>query len=375
MDQDQALPVPPRADLDDERRAESEATFVRRAIAASRMVAWEWNLRTGEVRRSAGSAAIIPLWAPEPEPPGWTNVHPDDAPGLRAAVERAVSEGEPFSHCCRFRACGREGWMWMESSGRVALGPDGKPDRLVGVSMDVTARVEAAQSALREREEFLAVASHELRTPLTAIRLQIQLLEKMLAGPDGEVDLGMVRQAVAAASRKWRRMSDLMEEMVDLGRLANDRLAMAREEMDLAAATRAAVDLLGEESESRCAKIAFEAKGDARGRWDRPRIERVIANLLSNAIKYGEGRPVHVSVDGTGAGVALRVSDEGVGMPAEFLSRIFRPFSRAAAPAGPSGLGLGLYLTRQIVERHGGTIRAESEIGRGTTFTVELPRV
>jgi signal transduction histidine kinase len=115
-------------------------------------------------------------------------------------------------------------------------------------------------------------------------------------------------------------------------------------------------------------------EGDGRGRWDRLRLEQVLENLLSNAFKYGAGQPVEVVVGGGEGRALLSVQDGGVGIAAADVERIFGRFERAAPTRNFGGLGLGLYIARQIVEAHGGSIRLESSPGQGTTFTVDLPR-
>ena len=111
------------------------------------------------------------------------------------------------------------------------------------------------------------------------------------------------------------------------------------------------------------------------GRWDRLRLEQVFGNLLSNAIKYGGGHPIEVAVsrNGNGHTAKLEVTDHGIGISAEDQARLFNRFERAVSIESFGGLGLGLYITRQIVTAHGGTIRVESQPGAGATFVVELP--
>jgi signal transduction histidine kinase len=112
----------------------------------------------------------------------------------------------------------------------------------------------------------------------------------------------------------------------------------------------------------------------AAGHWDRLRLEQVISNLLSNAAKYGAGHPVEVAVEADGERARLREKDGGIGIAPEDQARIFERFERASGVGHIHGLGLGLWITRQIVEAHGGSIRVESAVGQGSTFVVELPR-
>jgi signal transduction histidine kinase len=124
--------------------------------------------------------------------------------------------------------------------------------------------------------------------------------------------------------------------------------------------------------------IDVRVKGVVDGLWDRTRLEQILTNLLSNAVKYGAGRPISVEVSGTGAGndaeAWIAISDRGIGMSTEDLGRIFGRFERAVSARNYGGLGLGLWIVRQVVDAMGGSISAESEPGRGSTFTVRLPR-
>ena len=129
----------------------------------------------------------------------------------------------------------------------------------------------------------------------------------------------------------------------------------------------------GPELATRKASLTFAAPEPLPGRWDRLRIEQVVANLLSNAIKYGGGAPIAVCAEAAPDGVALTVQDRGAGIAPEFKARMFDRFEQGSS--GTQGLGLGLYITRQIVESHGGTIEVSSPPGEGATFVVRLPRI
>src|SRR5262249_226238 len=128
------------------------------------------------------------------------------------------------------------------------------------------------------------------------------------------------------------------------------------------------------EAREQGSQLTLDVAGPQIGRWDRMRLEQVATNLLSNAVKYGAGTPIEVHVESAADHTGLVVRDRGIGVSAENLDRIFGRFERAVDSRQYGGLGLGLYITREIVEAHGGRIWAESEPGRGATFTVDLPR-
>ncbi|MFN7973300.1 MAG: ATP-binding protein [Acidobacteriota bacterium] len=233
---------------------------------------------------------------------------------------------------------------------------------------------ERAQEAIRIREEFLSIASHELRTPITSLQLAVQNSLDMLqsgapAGSGGE----RFARSLLVAERQTRRLGRLVEALLDVSRIQAGRLNLTLAEIDLADIVRDVLRAF--DGELRAAGCALSlAIGPAVGYWDAGRLEQVVTNLLGNALKYGAGRPIHVGVSAVDGGVGLTVKDHGIGIASERLSSIFDPFERAVSAEHFGGLGLGLYIVKNILEAHGGSIHVESDLGRGSTFHVELPR-
>jgi signal transduction histidine kinase len=232
-----------------------------------------------------------------------------------------------------------------------------------------------AELAVRARDQFLSIASHELRTPVTTVRGYAQLLQRDLAR--GALVRERVERAVEAIADSTDRLAHLTRDLLDLSRIRTGQLSLRPEPVDLvhlvetvAAPYRAS---LGETHRLRLelpeAPTPLVADGE--------RLTQVLTNLLDNALKYSpDGGEVAVTLLAGEREVRLRVRDDGIGVPAEALERIFQPFQRAAnAEASPMpGMGLGLFVCRSIVEGHGGRMWAESEgEGRGTTVVVVLP--
>jgi signal transduction histidine kinase len=215
----------------------------------------------------------------------------------------------------------------------------------------------------------MAVASHELRTPLSALALQVGLCERQLEAR-GEAPPA-VPGALQRIARTTRRLTELVERLLDLSTLRHRPLALLREPVDLAALARAVAEELAVPGG---AEIRVEAAAPVVGRWDRVRLEQVVENLLGNAVKFGPGEPVVVAVSATERAARLVVRDRGIGIPREAQERIFERFERAVPTRNYGGFGLGLWLVRQTVEAHGGTVEVASAPGEGATFTVELPR-
>ena len=155
---------------------------------------------------------------------------------------------------------------------------------------------------------------------------------------------------------------------------ASEGIELHLEPLDLAEVAREAVSHFRDELERSGSAIAVAAGAPVRGDWDHLRIEQVLIKLVANAIKFGQGKPITVAVEATSDTARVAVSDRGIGIAPEHQDRVFGRFERAVPFQNFGGLGLGLYIAREIVEAHGGTIRVQSAPGSGSTFTVELPR-
>ena len=228
--------------------------------------------------------------------------------------------------------------------------------------------------AVEARDEFLSIASHELRTPLTALSLHVQGVTRQLKQAGEPPTREEVQQRMTAESRLVARLTRLIDELLEVSRIAVGNLNVRREAMDLAAAARESLlRFEGPLAEAGCA-VELTAEGDLRGEWDPVRLDQVVDNLISNAVKYGAGKPVEVRLRDRGERVELQVSDHGIGIDEADQARVFERFERAVSTRRFGGFGLGLWIARRVIEAHGGTIRLTSAPGLGSTFTVDLPR-
>lgn len=225
-----------------------------------------------------------------------------------------------------------------------------------------------AREALHVREEFLSIAAHEIRTPVTSIHLAVQGLR------DRDQTTERTRKLLGIVEREDRRLAQLVDDLLDLGRIRSGHLQIELAPVDLVQLVREVVDRLAPQSARSGSEVSVVADARVVGNWDRSRLDQVVMNLLSNAIKFGRGKPIRVEVRSQDRRAILRVSDQGMGIAADVQRRIFEPFERAVRERTFGGLGLGLYIVRTIVEALGGTVQVQSAIGAGATFTVELPR-
>jgi len=229
-----------------------------------------------------------------------------------------------------------------------------------------------AQEAVRVRDDFLSIAGHELKTPLTALDLHLFTLDRLTRGP---LEPEKVRKKIEVTRRQAQRLNTLINRLLDVSRISAGRLALELEDIDLAVVVRDVVARFDEEAGRAHTPVDVDLTGTQPrpGRWDRMRIEQVVTNLVSNAIKYGDGKPICIVTRALDDRVQLIVEDHGIGIAPEHQARIFDRFERAVSLHNYGGLGLGLWIVRQIVEAHSGTIALDSTLGSGSCFTVELP--
>ena len=323
----------------------------------------------------------------------WAYVHPDDRGKCTASWDASRSGGATFQ--CEIRLLRADGtYRWHLRRALPERSRDGEIVAWLGTDTDIddrkraddersellvrerAARFEAeaaqkraaelyveAREAVRMRDDFLTVAAHELRTPLTTLRLQAQQLAR---GPNAT-------DTARSLLRSVERLCRLVDQLLDVSRMGGDKLRLQLERGDLRAIVRDVADRFVEEAQRSGCTIEIGDDGPVHADFDPLRIEQVVANLLVNAIKYGRGKPIEVSVRHEGTLARLIIRDHGIGVAREEQARIFERFARAVSVREYGGLGLGLFISKQIVDAHGGNIRVTSDPGDGATFTVDLP--
>ena len=302
-------------------------------------------------------------------------LHPDDRERTRQAIEKAIQDRTDYD--IEYRTVGLDGReRWIRAIGRATY-RDGTPERFDGITVDVTERVrqeEALKEAARHKDEFLATLAHELRNPLAPLRNGLQIMR--LAAGDPE----KLEQARAMMERQLGHMVRLIDDLLDLSRISRGKVELRREPVELAEVVRQAVETSRPALEEAGHELAVRLPSQPiLVEADVTRLTQVFANLLNNAAKFTDpGGHIHLTVERQGAQGVVRVRDDGVGIPAYQLPRVFDMFTQVnqSLERSQGGLGIGLSLVRGLVEMHGGSVEAHSEgHGRGSEFVVRLPAI
>lgn len=234
---------------------------------------------------------------------------------------------------------------------------------------------EKAQEAVASRDEFISIASHELKTPLSTLKLQVQsfsrILQKSAEAPEFKERTLKVSTVI---NGQVGRLTELIDNLLDVSRARAGRLILSKSSMNVVEIIKEVVERQRTQFTLTQTKISISSPDEIFGNFDRLRIEQIAENLLSNALKYAPGKPVKVALEVVDEHLVFTVADLGDGINEENQKKIFERFERVSETSQKvSGLGLGLFITKQIIEAHGGSISVQSQVGQGTTFTVKLP--
>ena len=270
-------------------------------------------------------------------------------------------------------------YRWFLSRQHPIKDEKGNVIRWFGTNTDVTEQMalqEELRDALRARDEFLSIASHELKTPLTSLKLQAQLHQRSISKKDpAAYSPERVDRIVSQTDKQVSRLTRLVDDMLDVSRIRSGRLKIERERFDLCSLVEEVVERMRTQFTDSSYDVPEVIRDDqAVGDWDRLRLDQVITNLLTNAIRYGNRKSVKVFIRSDANNVTLTVEDKGIGIADDAKEKIFERFERAINANEVSGLGLGLFITKQIVNAHGGKVSVESKLGEGSSFIVERPK-
>lgn len=271
------------------------------------------------------------------------------------------------------------GILTLVSSGKT--GPFGEADlksaeelgRRAGQAIENARLYHHAQNAIRSRDTLVSVSAHELLTPVTGSKLQMQLMRRKL-DQGREITPELLRKVVDQTERQLDRLHRLVNEMLDLSRINHGKFAIERSHVNLSELLRDLVERSLNQLQSAECTVSTQIEPDITGHLDSYRIEQVVSNLISNTCRYARGASVKVELSRTSPDMAcITVADTGIGIQKADQDRIFQRFERVGTINEGSGLGLGLFIVKQIVQAHDGQVLLESEFGKGSTFTVTLP--
>jgi PAS domain S-box-containing protein len=376
-------------DIDDQKRNadrlhEANQKF-QVAMQGAELGLWDWNMVTNEVGYSDRWMTMLG-YTPTDLAPNFDTfvslVHPEDGPRAVDLVNKHVA-GEIPNYDIEFRMKTKDGgWKWILASGKLMeRTADGKPQRMIGIHQDIDARKHAEldrerlirqlREASRYKDEFFAVMSHELRTPLNAMigLLGIVLMKNKLAADDAN----MVTRARANSDR----LLTLINNILDISRMEAGRLQLTPINLNmrkLMEKLQASMGVLADQKNLDF-KVIVDTALPETILLDDDAITKIVTNLLSNAIKFTEKGSVELKVEPQDDNFILTVTDSGIGIPAHMHEIIFETFRQvdASSTRAHGGSGLGLSIVRNLCQAMQGTVRLESEPGKGSTFTVTLP--
>jgi PAS domain S-box-containing protein len=291
-------------------------------------------------------------------------MHPDEIQKFQEGLAEAAVSCR--SHVSEMRFKNIEGkYIWHLNIASPVLDDDGNITMWVGSTTDIQGLKEEEQ----RKNDFISMVSHELKTPITSINTYLQLLLRKAEKTDDK----FLKQAYAQSLRQVKNMTDMINGFLNISRLESGKLHIDKIEFDL-------FELIEEiEIDYRIQysnhHLIFPEPKSIMINADRLKVSQVINNLVSNAVKYSVyGTTIHITLEIVDTNIRVSVNDEGMGIKAEYLEKLFERFYRVEQESTIGGFGIGLYLSAEIIEAHGGKIWAESEFGQGSTFYFELPK-
>ncbi|MBD8566213.1 response regulator [Oxalobacteraceae sp. CFBP 13730] len=303
-------------------------------------------------------------------------IHPEDRALVEAAVAEAIRTGERYDIDYRIKQQSGK-VVWVTAKGRMFSDATTGKQRFAGVAVEITERKQMEEALLendRRKDEFLAMLAHELRNPLAPIMAAAEVLRV------AKSDEARVKQTSEIISRQGRHMTSLIDDLLDVSRVTRGLIRLDTIDLDTKRIVSEAVEQVRPLIEIRRHHITVHTSPEsAHVRGDSKRLVQVVANLLNNAAKYTpDGGAINLKLAVRNESVLITVEDNGIGMASDYLSKVFDMFSQAQRTTDrlQGGLGIGLSLAKRLVEKHGGSVKAESAgLGQGSRFTVSLPRI
>jgi PAS domain S-box-containing protein len=376
-------------DVTERKAAETALADARRqldaALEAGAIATWTWDIRENRLYADRQLARLFNL--PEGEAEGGLltryvkSIHPDDVDRVTAALAQSVQTGDEYG--ADYRVIQADGSLrWASARGRLESDAVGRPLRMLGVVVDITARklleeelrVRLAQlaEADRRKDEFLATLAHELRNPLAPIRNSLEIMKMP------RLDAATVQRTRDIVERQVHHLVRLVDDLLDVSRVMRGKINLHVEPIEMATVVAQAVEMAQSLIEARGHRLALSLpERSLLVNADSVRLTQVIGNLLTNSAKYTEPNGhIWLSVREDAGEAVINVRDDGIGISSDMLPHVFELFVQAdhASTKAAGGLGIGLTLVKNLVQMHGGTVDARSAgLGQGSEFSVRLP--
>jgi signal transduction histidine kinase len=305
-------------------------------------------------------------------------VHPDDLHQDLQLCQISIEKGLSYHNELRLRNHSTNTYKWFLGRAIPIRNDKGDITKWFGSYTDVDDQKrqnEKLEAALKMREDFLSIASHELKTPLTSLKLHTQIFKKRQNQDYNEmINPKQIDALVNQVDKQVNKLNRLVDDMLDISRIQNGKLNLQIQEFDFCELIREVFEFMKRQfSNSSPVPLIASNREHVLVKWDLVRIEQVLINLLTNSIRYGEGKQVSLTITYSDKNVLLNLKDQGIGIDEKNLEKIFHKFEKIKSSSEFSGLGLGLFISKQIIEAHGGRIWAESQIGQGAEFKIDLP--
>lgn len=336
---------------------------VRLAVDAAEIGTYEYNYKTGMLNTSERFKQIFGFEHEVTRDQVIGVYHPEDAGLSAAAHERARAQDGKLFYETRFLL--KDGSLhWARFHGQIHWDVDGKPERLLGTVLDITEYKQLQQ----QKDDFISIASHELKTPITSLKASLQLLERMKDQPSA-----LLPKLIVQSTRSMQKISELVDDLLNVSKMNKGYMQLRKDRFSIALMLNSCCDYIRQLGTH---QLIVQGDQELQVTADQHRIEQVIVNFVNNAIKYAPmEKTIFLIVEDLGDMAKVSVKDTGPGIPSDKVPHLFDRYFRGGQTSSQvSGLGLGLYISAEIIARHNGEIGVDTQEGRGSTFWFTLPK-
>lgn len=346
------------------------------AVDSAGLGTWDYNPQTKAITYDKRCREIFGLSSSSPinAISFLGHLHPEDSFNVQSAIKDALLQSDSSEINLEYRVIVDERIKWLKAKGKTYYNEQGEAIQLIGTVMDITIQKlidVATLDLLNKKDEFISIASHELKTPITSLKAALQMAEKL--APQSE-DLKSTRVFVQKALKQVDKLIELIKDLLDVTKIQSGKLELRKTTFPLDELITECCDEL--QNGSQIHELIMEGDRNVEIYADKNRLEQVMVNLISNAIKYSpDADKVIIKVEKNIEGIKISVTDFGIGIAKDKMEHVFDRFYRVDENSRKyAGLGLGLFISSEIVKRHHGHIHIQSEEGKGSTFWFDIPQ-